>query len=112
MIFFKNWPQLAQIYSNLVGVHLRNIQTKFEANPCSGLKEAVKVEKFMTITTMTTDTRCSLESCSLSLIRNDNSTNLPVKDECLCNTVVKKSTPWVLNHVNHGNFSVRSKHIP
>ena len=29
------------ILSNLVGVHPRNIHTKFEANPCSGLREEV-----------------------------------------------------------------------
>ena len=27
------------ILTNLVGVHLRNIHTKFEANPCSGSRE-------------------------------------------------------------------------
>ena len=27
------------ILTNLVGVHLRNIHTKFEANPCRGLRE-------------------------------------------------------------------------
>ena len=27
------------ICTNLVGVHLRNINTKFEANPCSGSRE-------------------------------------------------------------------------
>ena len=31
------------ILTNLVGVHPRNIHTKFEANPCSGLR--VEVEK-------------------------------------------------------------------
>ena len=30
------------ILTNLVGVHPRNIPTKFEANPCSGLKEEVE----------------------------------------------------------------------
>ena len=30
------------ILTNLVGVHLRNIHTKFEANPCSGLREEVE----------------------------------------------------------------------
>ena len=29
------------ILTNLVGVHLRNIHTKFEANPCSGSREEV-----------------------------------------------------------------------
>ena len=33
------------ILTNLVGVHRRNIHTKFEANPCSGLREEVEVEK-------------------------------------------------------------------
>ena len=27
---------------NLVGIHPRNIHTKFEANPCSGSREEVK----------------------------------------------------------------------
>ena len=31
------------ILTNLVGVHPRNIHTKFEANPCSGLREVEKV---------------------------------------------------------------------
>ena len=30
------------ILTNLVGVHPRNIHTKFEANPCSGLREEVE----------------------------------------------------------------------
>ena len=30
------------ILTNLVGVHPRNIHTKFEANPCSGLRGEVK----------------------------------------------------------------------
>ena len=30
------------ILTNLVGVHPRNIHTKFEANPCSSLKEEVE----------------------------------------------------------------------
>ena len=37
--FFKNWPK---ILTNLVGVHPRNIHTKFEANPCSGLRGEVE----------------------------------------------------------------------
>ena len=42
------------ILTNLVGVHPRNIHTKFEANPCSRLRE---VEKLKTFTpTTTTDT--------------------------------------------------------
>ena len=32
------------ILTNL-GVHLRNIHTKFEANPCSGLREEIKKVK-------------------------------------------------------------------
>ena len=32
------------ILTNLVGVHLRNIQRKFEANPCSSSREKVKNE--------------------------------------------------------------------
>ena len=41
------------ILTNLVGVH-----TKFEANPCSGLREEVKKLKMFTptTTTMTADT--------------------------------------------------------
>ena len=39
------------ILTNLVGVH-----TKFEANPCSGLREVEKQKKFTTMTTTTTDT--------------------------------------------------------
>ena len=35
------------ILTNLEGVHPRNIHTKFEANPCSGLREEVeKTKKF------------------------------------------------------------------
>ena len=30
------------ILTKLVGVHSRNIHTKFEANPCSGLREEVE----------------------------------------------------------------------
>ena len=30
------------ILTNLVGVYLRKIHTKFEANPCSGLREEVE----------------------------------------------------------------------
>ena len=45
------------ILINLVGVHPRNIHTKFEANPCSDLKEEVeKLKKFTPTTTMTTTT--------------------------------------------------------
>ena len=55
------------ILTNLIGVHLRKIHTKFEANPCSGLREEVKkLKKFTpTTTTTTTDTAWSLESHSL-----------------------------------------------
>ena len=36
------------ILTNLVGLHSRNIHTKFEANPCSGLREEVeKLKKFI-----------------------------------------------------------------
>ena len=31
------------ILTNLVGVHPRNVHTKFEANPCSGLRKTKKV---------------------------------------------------------------------
>ena len=35
------------ILTNVVGVHSRNIHIKFEANPCSGLREEVeKLKKF------------------------------------------------------------------
>ena len=33
------------ILTNLVGVHPRNIHTKFEANPCSGSREEVENPK-------------------------------------------------------------------
>ena len=42
------------ILPDLVGVHQRNIHTKFEANWCSGLRE--EVEKLKKPTTTTTDT--------------------------------------------------------
>ena len=43
------------ILTNLVGVHPRNIHTKFEANPCSGLRgEVEKLKKFTPTTTTTT----------------------------------------------------------
>ena len=32
------------ILTNIVGVQPRNIQTKFEANPCSDLREVEKVK--------------------------------------------------------------------
>ena len=45
------------ILTNLVGVHLGKIHTKFEANPCRGLREEVeKLKKFTPTTTTTTDT--------------------------------------------------------
>ena len=49
------------ILTILVGVHPRNIHTKFEANPCSGLREEVeKLKKFTPTTTTTTTTDTSL----------------------------------------------------
>ena len=36
------------ILTNLVGVHPRNIHTKFEANPCSGSREEVEKPKRFT----------------------------------------------------------------
>ena len=39
------------ISTNLVGVHPRNIHTKFEANLCSGSREVEKPKKFMPTTT-------------------------------------------------------------
>ena len=33
------------ILTNLVGVHPRNIHKKFEANPCSGLREGSRKTK-------------------------------------------------------------------
>ena len=45
------------ILTSLVGVHPRNIHTKFEANPCSGLRKKVeKLKKFTPTTTTTTMT--------------------------------------------------------
>ena len=38
------------ILTNLVGVNPRNIHTKFQANPCSALKEVEKPKKFMPTT--------------------------------------------------------------
>ena len=40
----------------LVGVHPRNIHTKFEANPCSGRREEVEKPKKFTTTTTNKDT--------------------------------------------------------
>ena len=51
---FKNRGS-TPILRNFVGVQPRNIHTKFEANPCSGLREVEKLKKF-TPTTTTTDT--------------------------------------------------------
>ena len=45
------------ILTNIVGVHLRNIHTKLEANLCNGLKKVEKLIKFTPTpktTTMTT----------------------------------------------------------
>ena len=42
------------ILINLVRLHPRNIHTKFELNPCSGLRE--EVEKLKKFTPPTTDT--------------------------------------------------------
>ena len=44
------------ILTNLVGVHQRNINTKFEANPCSDLREEVEKLKMFTPTTAPTTT--------------------------------------------------------
>ena len=44
------------ILTNFVGVYPRNIHTKFEANPCSGLREEVEKLKKFTPTMTTTDT--------------------------------------------------------
>ena len=44
------------ILTNVVGVHQRHIHTKFEANPCSGLREEVeKLKKFTSMTTTDTE---------------------------------------------------------
>ena len=46
------------ILPNLVAVNQKNIHTKFETNPCSGLREEVeKVNKLTTKTTTTTTKR-------------------------------------------------------
>ena len=45
------------ILTNSVGVHTSNIDSKFEANPCSGSRDVEKAKKFTpTTTTTTTDT--------------------------------------------------------
>ena len=78
--FLKNWPKITYnsmisrgstpIITNLVGVHPRNIHTKFEANPCSGLRvEVKKLKKFMPTSTKA-DTGWLLESHSLSVTKN------------------------------------------
>ena len=51
----KNWGS-TRILTNLVEVNLGKIHTKFEANPCSGLREVEKLKKFTPTTTTTTDT--------------------------------------------------------
>ena len=38
------------ILTNLVGVHPKNINIKFEVNPCSGKREVKKLKKFTTTT--------------------------------------------------------------
>ena len=44
------------ILTKLVEVYPRNIHTKFEANPCSGLREEVeKLKKFTPTTTINND---------------------------------------------------------
>ena len=49
------------ILRNLVGVHSRNIHTKFDANMCSGLREEVeKLKKFTPTTTTTTTTTTTI----------------------------------------------------
>ena len=42
--------------NNVFLFETRNIHTKFEANPCSGLREVEKLKKFTPTTTTTTDT--------------------------------------------------------
>ena len=44
--FMKNRGSTS-ILTNLVGVHPRNIHTKFEANPCSGSRKEVNNEKLL-----------------------------------------------------------------
>ena len=44
------------ILTNLVRVLPRNIHTKFEANPYSGLRDVENVKKFTTTTTTATNT--------------------------------------------------------
>ena len=43
------------ILTNLVGVHPSNIHTKFEANPCSTLREVEKLKKFTPTPPTTTE---------------------------------------------------------
>ena len=50
------------ILTILVGVHPRNINTKFEANPCSGLREEVEKQKKFTPTTTTTTTTTTTDT--------------------------------------------------
>ena len=60
---FKYWSWIAQNYTNsmknkvgtpiltiLIGIHPRNIYTKFEVNPCSRLRKAEKVKQCMMMT--------------------------------------------------------------
>ena len=50
------------ILTNLVGDHPRNIHTKFEANPCSGLRgEVEKLKSSRRQRTSLTDTRAFLD---------------------------------------------------
>ena len=54
------------IFSNLVGIHTSNIHIKFEANPCSGLREVEKLKKFTPTTMTTTD---SLSATNNKMVR-------------------------------------------
>ena len=64
------------ILTNLVGVHPRNIHTKCEANPCSGLREDVeKVKKFTTTTTNDNNRHRVIASHTHSLSVTKNSKN-------------------------------------
>ena len=40
----KNWGSIP-ILTNLIGVHPRNVHTKFEANPCSAFKRRSRKTK-------------------------------------------------------------------
>ena len=50
------------ILTNLVGVHPRNIHTKFEAKPFSGSREEVEKPKKFTPTTTTTTTTTTTDT--------------------------------------------------